>query len=254
MLGYTKTIIKPTNIGDSDIIIYKNDDGERKMQFYVDYNANNNIYQSSYNIYDIDRFNLGYLNFVALCFLYVSMPNNILMVGLGGGHFPLFVKSKLENTNVDVIEINQQVLNGAIEMGYNLNNVIIMNGVDYIKNCNIVYNIIIIDLDDEKSFESFNFQDISNILKENGILAINSYSENKKLNLRDKIKIVFPLIKHYRYNGNNVLLCKKNTNELENMLDKITIEKLNQNYVFKHFKYNQHLLEILDLSKTSISL
>lgn len=257
MSQYDKIIIKPEfgNSGQHDIIIYKNDQGDRKMQFDIDNDVNNNVFQSSYNIHDIDMFNLRYLNFIVLLFLYTNIViTSFLLIGLGGGHLPIFIKSKINNALIDVVELNQQVLNGAIEMGYTLSNVLIANGIEYIKQCTKKYDVIIIDLDGEESYQEFNFNEIFNILNDNGILAVNSYAKTGKSNLKNKIKQAFPLIKHFVNGNSNVFLCKKTIDMFELMLLPMTLDNLEQNQILSTFKYKNELLNIVKISKISIIL
>jgi hypothetical protein len=257
MSQYDKIIIKSKMPDKNNIIIYKNDYGDRKMQFDTHIDIIQNVFQSSYNIYDLDMFNLKYLNFVILLFLYTDVVNSFLLIGLGGGHLPAFIKSKNSEINIDVVELNQQVLEGAIEMGYSLNNVIIENGINYIKRCiatNKKYDVIVIDLDGEESYKDFIFSEIRNILEDNGTLVINSYAQSGKSELKAKIKQSFFLIKHFINGNSNVFLCKPNIDMFEEMLEEITIEKLESNSFMSTFKYKNKLLEVLNNAKISITL
>lgn len=248
-------IIKPVNnFSNYDIIIYKNEIGDRKMQFDIDNDVENNVFQSSYNLNDLDKFYLTYLNFVTLLFLYVSDPKSFLIIGLGGGHYPMFLNSKISNCSIDVVELNQQVVNAAIEMGYNLNNIIIMNGVDYINQTTKKYDTVIIDLDGENSYFDFDFQKIFDIVKNDGILVVNSYSKHGKSTLKNKIKKSFKLVKHFVNKNSNVFLCKKNIDMFEEMLEQITKQKIESNIVLFGFKYKDRMLEILNQTKISITL
>lgn len=256
MFQYDKIIIKPES-NDSEqhnIIIYKNDQGDRKMQFDIMDDVNNNVFQSSYNINDLDIFNLRYLNFIILSFLYVDEPKSFLLIGLGGGHLPMFIKSKINDALIDVVELNRQVLNGAIEMGYTLDNVLIANGVEYIKQCTKKYDVVIIDLDGEESYHDFNFNEIYDILNDHGILAVNSYAKGGKSALKNKIKQKFQLTKHFVNGNSNVFLCKKSIDMFELMLLPITLEKLNHDKILSTFKYKNELINVTQLSKISIIL
>lgn len=257
MFQYDKIIIKPelSNSEQHDIIIYKNDQGDRKMQFDVDDEIKQNIFQSSYNIYNLDAFNLRYLNFIILSFLYTTIVvKSFLLVGLGGGHLPMFIKSKINDSLIDVVELNKQVLNGAIEMGYNLNNVFIANGVDYIRQCTKKYDIVVIDLDGEESYQEFNFNEIFNVLNDGGVLAVNSYAKTGKSDLRNKIKQSFPLIKHFVNGNSNVFLCSKTIDVFETMLVPITLDMIDQNQTLSTFKYKKELINTVKLSKISLVL
>lgn len=256
MSQYDKIIIKPNleNLEQHDIIIYRNNKGDRKMQFDVDNDVNQNVFQSSYNIYDLDAFNLRYLNFIILSFLYVNNPKTFLLIGLGGGHLPMFINSKINNASIDVIELNEQVLTGAKEMGYNLDNVIIANGIEYVKNCTKKYDIIVIDLDGEESYQGFIFNEIFNVINNDGILVVNSYAKNGKSELRNKIKQSFPLIMHFMNGNSNVFLCKKTIDIFEQMLLPITLENINQNQILSMFGYKDKLINVVKLSKISIVL
>jgi spermidine synthase len=258
MSQYDKIIIPSnTNKYYSNIIIYKNDLGDRKMQFDYSDDVSNNVFQSSYNINDFDIFNLKYLNFLILLFLYTELTESFLFIGLGGGHLPLFIKSKLPSAQMEVVELDDQVVEGAKKMGFpdDLITVYIQDGIEFIKKCTKKYDVIVIDLDGDESYTGFDFKSIFEILENSGILAVNVYAKTGKTTVQNQIKLTFPLIKHFKNGNSNVFLCKKNLDLFENMLDDITLDSLNKEFkLLNKFSYKSKLLNVASASKKSIIL
>jgi hypothetical protein len=212
---------------------------------------NEDAYQSMYNKNDLDNFYLSYFSPLLSCFDYVNSDyiKKILIVGLGGGHIPMFLRSKLPDLFIDVVEIDENVINAAQHMGFvsdDMLHVTIDDGSKYIKSKAMMnelekYNIIIMDLDGKESFESFDFIDVKNSLTDEGILAINSYNgEFGKSDLLDRLKCEFKLIKYYKIVYNDIFLCTNNLSLREIMITPITFSHVSN--VFSNFKYlDQHI-------------
>lgn len=239
------------------ILIKKNINGIREMQFI----SNNEVvdaYQTMYNINDIEVFYLTYfyplLSFIA----YIDKFETCLLIGMGGGHIPTFLKHKLPHVHTDVVEIDPGVITAAKIMGYT-GNAICIDGIEFIKNChikNITYDAIVIDLDDLSSYDNFNFLNISVILNHNGILALNVYCPKVDKLIRfgkllTKLKIYFKCIKCYKLNENRIYLCKVKP-DLEIMLTDVTSDMIKEKYA--GYKYSDVYVNKLKKMDASIYL
>lgn len=235
----------------NDIIIRKYTSGKRTMQF----DNENDVYQSIYNINDLDKFYLPYMSLIILSFNYVDVINTCLIIGLGGGHLPIFIRSILPNCKIDAVELDMDVYIGAQKMGFaedtNMN-VYIENGSYFINQSLNKYDIIVIDLDDESSYDNFDFYKIKKNINQNGILAINVFTDNNKTYLQQKLKKHFSLIKHFRIDSNHIFLCKLTNDIFEKMIDDITLETLPP--ILNQYKYKNELINIVNKSNISVIL
>jgi spermidine synthase len=212
-------------------------------------------YQTIYNKYNLDKFYLTYFYPLFTCFNYINGAHikKCLCIGLGGGHIPLFLQKKYPNLHIDVVEIDGGVYTASKYMGFSESNTIkvyIEDGINYIAKVKYIYNIIIIDLDGEESFNGFDFKNVSNILQENGILVINSYFTNKNDGLKKRLSHVFKCIKHYELDHNDVFLCRKNLNEFQKMIQPITNITLSP--IFDKYRYE--FIDIMNSYKSKIIL
>jgi len=251
----TNNIIKlKSTIGDNFIYAKVKNNGMSYMWFSDDTEQYiPKSYQSLYNKYDLDKFHLTYFYPLFTCFNYMINPKTCLCIGLGGGHIPLFLQKKLPNMYISVVEIDKSVYEVAKYMGFTeekYTKIYIENGITFIENTDNEYDVIIIDLDGEESFEGFDFLDVSKILNNNGILVINCYSQTKTNDLKSQLKSNFMCIKHYELENNSVYLCTKNLNKFENMMEPITQNTLSP--IFD--KYRNEFIEFMNTCKPKMIL
>lgn len=196
---------------DHDVkVIYQVESAYARLKVLEEYNIYRYLIvdgstHTQYNMRD-DKFMFHYLELFEKAVKYHSNPKDVLVIGLGGGGTSK-VFSKY-NLNVDTVEIDQKVLEIAKEF-FNFNDsIIIDDGRHYIKTTNKKYDIVFLDVYNGYSiypylFSKEAFEEIKNILNENGILVINSMGyENGHLSSDDKLilsiyktlKEVFPNI------------------------------------------------------------
>ncbi|MBN4049190.1 fused MFS/spermidine synthase [archaeon AH-315-M20] len=156
--------------------------------------------------YQLERkeFILPYLRLFEKAITYHSNPKDILVIGLGGGG----IDKTLENYNlaIDNIEIDPKIAEIARKY-FNFNGkVIIDDGRHYIRNTNKKYDIVFLDVYSDYSiypylFSKEAFEEIKNILNNDGILVINTIvyeddllSTNDKaiLSIHKTLKEIFP--------------------------------------------------------------
>lgn len=221
------------------------------------FEGDSSSYQSMYKLDDIDKFYLTYLPPLISFLNYVTKLDNCLMIGLGGGQIPLYINKKFPETKIDVVEIDPEVIETSKYSGFNHNDnlkIHLQDGNLFINDSMTIYDAIVMDLDDEKSYESFNFENVKKILDVAGILAVNAYSENHNpatSSLLKKINDNFKYIKHYELSHNNILICTNN--EIYNLLSSpIKIEAVST--FLLNNKYLYELINAIQSTKYSIKI
>jgi spermidine synthase len=192
--------------------------GVSKMWF----GKENGFYQSMYNLSDIQKTFLSYVNVILLSLMYINNLDNVLFVGLGGGHIPMIIRELTPCTKIDVVEINPQVLDAAIRMGFVVGdtNIIIKDGIDYFASyTGKPYDLIIIDLDSTQSICKFNFHNVVGAITVDSICVINACGKSSIDLLEKMISNKFCYIDRYKSDFNTVyilsngnkLVAKKNS-------------------------------------------
>ncbi len=147
----------------------------------------------------------------------------ILIIGLGGGTIPYQMEETYKSASIDVVEINKDMVKMSESfIGRRLSsNIIIGDGMKYMRDSKGVYDIIIADAyindDMPEEFFSRSLPAIAyGALKERGILAINytltSYGEanSKKLIKGLKEKFLTYALATPITQGNRIIICAKN--------------------------------------------
>lgn len=228
------------SMGDNYIHVKIDADGIGEMWFSTYETAiYHNITQSMYNPNDLEKNYLTYIYPLLTCLFYCTQLNDILIIGLGGGNIPLFIKNKYPNSNIEIVEIDENVAIMAKYISTDIDKlkIHIDDGNEFLKKNTKKYNLIIIDLDGEKSILKFNFDKIFDALTNDGILAINSYTEFPPTQLPDKLKN-YACIKHYKLYSNNIFICSKNilmyetmNKQMDNNMIKNIFTKYSKNFI-----------------------
>lgn len=233
---YVKKAKKP---GEPDIMIFGND---------VD------AYQSMYDINDVDKIYLDYLYPMITFIQYVNL-NNLLMIGLGGGHISMLIRKNFPSCQIDIIELDEMVLMAAKEMGFisdSKMNIFVGDGKIYCDNMmNKNYDCIFIDIPD---YLNLNIKNIKENMNTNGILVINDFTcrnintYNRSIinkceyidNFTNKLSKYFKCIILYNTAvGNFVWLCSKsNDNTIFN-------KPLNKDTISPNMKKMKYIDDIL---------
>lgn len=134
---------------------------------------------------------LAYTQYMMGFLLFHPEPENILMIGLGGGSLAKFVYHQMPQTKTTVVEINPQVVTAARNYFYlpeddNQLQIIIADGGTYLANHPAGTDILMIDgFDDGCQIPSLCEQAFYNlvhqVLNKNGILVVNLLSRDKEV-------------------------------------------------------------------------
>src|SRR5690242_9595938 len=149
----------------------------------------NSMVQSAMRLAVPNQLELAYTRCMMGFMLFHPQPENILMIGLGGGSLVKFVYHGLLQTKTTVVEINPQVVMFARNYFYvppddSRLQVLIAEGSEYIANHPSSADVLMVDgFDDGCQVASLCTQDFYNharaVLKRNGVLVVNLLSRGR---------------------------------------------------------------------------
>jgi spermidine synthase len=90
------------------ILVSENDEGLRILRFEP-YGARQSVVKPG----DPDHLELPYTRVIPVAFAFVEAPRNVLVVGLGGGTIPSFVRRHFPDASIDVVDIDPGVVEVA---------------------------------------------------------------------------------------------------------------------------------------------
>jgi spermidine synthase len=217
------------------------------------FNDAKNIYQSMYNIYDIQKFYLNYMYILYTCINYITKIDKVLIIGLGGGQLPMLLKYHFPYIQVKIIELDASVIKAANYMGFSESDkikVIVGDGIDYCNNSTETdYDVCIIDLDAGSTVEKFNYEKVSKVINKNGVIGINYFNRSKQPeSLSKKLIPYFKTIKIYPSNVNYVYICKLDNDPILNL--PLTYQTVND--LLKQHKYIHQIIEKTNVSKSTV--
>lgn len=182
MHGFSK---RRTRTQDESNIQLSEQDGVRA------FHLGNSMVQSAMKLTAPNDLELAYTRCMMGFMLFHPDPENILMIGLGGGSLAKFVYHRLPQTKTTVIEINPQIV--AMARNYffvpaddERLQVIIAGGEDYVASHPASADVLMVDgFDDGCQVSSLCSQDFYNrareTLKKKGVLVVNLLSRDKGL-------------------------------------------------------------------------
>lgn len=174
---------------------------------------------------------------------------DILMIGLGGGTIVYQINRLYpKNVKMDVVELDKKMVELSKEFipeDIKKINLFIEDGIEFLKKTKKRYELVFLDAyDGDKIPDSFleekTIEDINQVLKEDGILAINYAMSFKAIilfqNYIGKLKKYFKvyLVNNPFGSGNTIILCSKKMNKAE------LLEKINK---MKQEDDNMHVLK-----------
>ncbi|SEL29448.1 polyamine aminopropyltransferase [Nitrosovibrio tenuis] len=162
----------------------------------------NSMVQSAMRLTVPNQLELAYTRCMMGFMLFHPHPENILMIGLGGGSLAKFVYHRLSRTKTTVVEINPQVIAAArnyfsVPPDDERLQVVIGEGGEYIAGHPASADVLMVDgFDDGCQVASLCTQDFYNhahaVLKRSGLLVVNLLSRDKSCqNYLSRIKTSF---------------------------------------------------------------
>jgi spermidine synthase len=147
--------------------------------------------QSAMRLSSPNHLELAYTQCMMCFTLFHPHPQNILMIGLGGGSLTKFVHQQLPEVKTTVIEINPQVVAVArshffVPFDDKRLQVVIAEGGEYVAAHPLIADVLMVDgFDDGRQVASLCSQDFYNrareTLKRNGVLVVNLLSRDKRV-------------------------------------------------------------------------
>jgi spermidine synthase len=132
------------------IFVTEDDQGLRILRFERD-----GARQSVVKPGDPDHLELPYSRAILAGLVFCERPRRVLIVGLGGGTIPTFLRKHFPELTIDVVEIDQGVFDVAKEyFGFREDermHVFIDDGRRFITNCRTPYDIVFLDAFDSDS-------------------------------------------------------------------------------------------------------
>ena len=90
------------------IVVTEDDRGMRILRF-----EQGGARQSVVKLGDPDHLELPYVRVIPVAFVFVEQPQNVLVVGLGGGTIPGFLRKRFPDMRIDAVEIDPGVVEVA---------------------------------------------------------------------------------------------------------------------------------------------
>jgi spermidine synthase len=90
------------------IVVTEDDRGMRILRF-----EQGGARQSVVKLGDPDHLELPYVRVIPVAFVFVEKPQNVLVVGLGGGTIPGFLRKRFPDMRIDAVEIDPGVVEVA---------------------------------------------------------------------------------------------------------------------------------------------
>ena len=150
-------------------------------------------------------------------------PNETLILGGGGGAMAL-IFDKYFNSNIDIVEIDGKIIETGIEFfnisDHNRIQVFIDDARNYVSTTNKKYDLVVIDIFNKGGYTPFYlstiefYEDINNLLTEDGILIMNLFVPHKKEEMygpyKNTLMSIFPSIFYIDYyDHNDVIIASK---------------------------------------------
>jgi len=126
------------------ILVTEDDRGMRILRFEKD-----GARQSVVKLGDPDHLELPYTRAIPVAFVFVEKPQNALVVGLGGGTIPGFLRKRFPDMRIDVVEIDPGVVEVAkSHFGFHEDermHAYVADGRHFIERSGRLYDIIFLD-------------------------------------------------------------------------------------------------------------
>lgn len=126
------------------ILVTEDDRGMRILRFEKD-----GARQSVVKLGDPDHLELPYTRAIPVAFVFVEKPQNVLVVGLGGGTIPGFLRKRFPDMRIDVVEIDPGVAEVArSHFGFREDarmHAYVADGRHFIERAGRLYDIIFLD-------------------------------------------------------------------------------------------------------------
>ncbi|MBT6339703.1 MAG: fused MFS/spermidine synthase [Desulfobacula sp.] len=173
--------------------------------------------QSAIYLDSPDKHVFEYTQMVFASLAFVQKPQNILVIGLGGGIIPSTFAKHFPAAQIDIVEIDDEVVNVAKDFfNFNpssLSNTIVSDGRVYVhqaKNKGLRYDIIVLDafngsyIPSHLTTKEF-LQEVFSLLKNGGCVVSNIHHKNKLYEYQQRTYSEVAT-QNYTFKGNNAVI------------------------------------------------
>eukprot|EP01118_Nematostelium_gracile_P019665 TRINITY_DN9199_c0_g1_i1.p1 TRINITY_DN9199_c0_g1~~TRINITY_DN9199_c0_g1_i1.p1 ORF type:complete len:318 (-),score=70.08 TRINITY_DN9199_c0_g1_i1:73-969(-) len=139
--------------------------------------------QSAIMVGNPDWIEIVYVRLMLSSLMFVSHLERSLVIGLGGGSMPNYIRHHYPQSKVDVVEINGELVPLQKKyFGFDIDDeehvsVHVQDGEEYVTKCEKKYDLIIVDGGSLMSATIEGLKKLRNILKEDGVVAFNGFYE-----------------------------------------------------------------------------
>jgi len=181
------------------VFVIQDPEGVRRLRFERD-----GVDQSAVVIGDPDHLVFAYMRGLTAAFALRPDPERVLIVGLGGGTLPMFLRKHLPEAHIDVVEIDPVVLEVARkDLGFREDAhlvVHIADGREYIETASDTWDVIVLDAYGAEDIPAHLatrpfYEAVRRRLAAGGLLAANVWSEHANPKYRPMLRTfeaVFP--------------------------------------------------------------
>jgi spermidine synthase len=187
----------------------------------ITFDLSDDVWQSCMDLNNVDYLSFLYLKAIMGALLISNHPpENILLIGLGGGSLAKAFSQAVPKAKIDIVEINPLIVDIAeryfdFKDGNNIN-LIIGDGSEFILNSQAnKYDIIVLDAFAKDyippAFRTNELvEKIKSITKDNGVIAVNTFKDSSFYHLESRLyKNVFGQYKEIILTANRIIFVKK---------------------------------------------
>ena len=134
----------------NEIVVSEDSQGLRTLRF-----EKGGARQSVVKLGDPDHLELPYTRVMPVALAFVERPQRVLIIGLGGGTIPTFLRKHFPETEIDVVDIDPVVVKVAHEyFGFREDPLLhahVADGRKFVEDCQTPYDLIFLDAFDRDS-------------------------------------------------------------------------------------------------------
>jgi spermidine synthase len=181
------------------VFVIEDVDGIRRLRF-----ERHGIDQSAVVLGDPEQLIFAYMRGLVTALAIAPQPERVLIIGLGGGSFPMFLRRHLPTTHIDVVEIDPIVVEVAKhDLGFVEDPALVVHvadGAAFVEGSSAKWDIIVLDaygadeIPQHLATRAF-YQEVLEHLAPGGLVAANVWSDHANPRYRSMLRTfeaVFP--------------------------------------------------------------
>ncbi|MCC6621064.1 MAG: fused MFS/spermidine synthase [Deltaproteobacteria bacterium] len=182
-----------------NVFVVEDDEGIRRLRFEL-----NGVDQSAVKPGDPEHLVFAYMRTLVTALALRPAPERVLVIGIGGGSFPMFMRKHLPKVHIDAVDIDPVVVGVARdELGFREDPRLVVHITDgrrFVEDAQVTYDLIVLDAYGQDNIPihlaTRQFLDaVKQRLSPGGLVAANLWSEHanaKYLAMLRTYEAVFP--------------------------------------------------------------